>query len=1283
MFTFPLGSLSALTNIPTRESIGVGLRISFMGEGLVLAAALQCARDRIHDVVGLFATSAAEAEPLSRLCPCITPDMMTPFDFADRHPADVLISAANRYVLDPATLSRPRLGCVNYHNGPLPNYAGLRATAWAVLNGEAAHGVTWHRIDAGIDTGPILSQRVFDIDPEETTASLNARCTAAAIGCLDDVFARIEKSDLSGLPQRVAGRSYFGRDDVVPDAGLIDWHWPSERILRLVRACDWGPTANDFGTAAVAFRGIAAFVRSAHSAAASAPAGQVVACDGVRVTVGCGDGAVTVELDRSIDIQPGQHLDVHDGATRSELAAWHRRALRQETQSLPALLRLKARSERRGPESAVSLRASPADIATALAAADGRNAVLAVQTPATIEGLCQRWLPYHFATATLTDRVSLPGDLHLRRPEFAWADGWAARASASAHSLGDGVYTVRCRAIRMLAEDLVRELAGRTTPALEAPRPTVVELLDRLAAVNPAAPALQVRHEAISRGDLQRRSSAIAAALIQAGLRLEDGVGLYLPAGIDFVVCALGAMRAGAAYVPLDIAAPPLRLMNAIADAGITHVLAHGPVLDAFSGITVIDVNETYLDERGVLPTPDPNRCAYRIFTSGSTGRPKAVEVEHAGLSNLIAHYGASLGLGPGTRWPMLASTVFDASTADVWPTLAHGGVVLIPTLGLLIDADGLIAWLCAERVTAAFVPTAVAERLLDRDWPRGMALRTLLTGGDTLHRRPPPGLPFQLLNTYGPTENTIDSLWHRVEPGSGQPPIGCPIGGVSAYILDDDGRPVAPGETGELTLGGLQLARGYRGQPALTARAFEPDPRALNRRRYRTGDRVSRNSSGVVSFHGRRDDQVQLRGLRVELGEIEAMAKAEPRVAQAACVPERSGTEIIGLAIFIVIAPGQLATAADLGAWFEQHLPPALRPRSIIITDYLPFTPTGKLDRAALAVQRLTSAPNPEPNGDPVLVAWSRHVRPASDGEPADFWSSGGDSLAVLTMLLEIESTTGVRVSLGSFIAAPTLQELQRLVAARAKSTLIELAPGRGPPIVCWYAAAGDLGPYRHLLRGLTGRRVVGLISPGLSSPDHRPASIEEAVTAGLAALDEAGIIEAAAMLGYSWAGLLAFEAVRQLRAQGRVPPYLALIGSVPPAGPGTALFRNCVRLGRTVAKIARNVVKAPFTGRSPFQQLETWSALERHHRRLGRAYRPKGKVLVQAGLFRELVDSGLTTRLKRLLTYEDMGWRWWMATPVKLTWLEHDHRTIIKADGAATLAPLILEAVSTTIPC
>jgi len=300
-----------------------------------------------------------------------------------------------------------------------------------------------------------------------------------------------------------------------------------------------------------------------------------------------------------------------------------------------------------------------------------------------------------------------------------------------------------------------------------------------------------------------------------------------------------------------------------------------------------------------------PTRRAYIIYTSGSTGQPKGVEIEHHSLTNLVWHYREWLGLKAGDRATLLAHVTFDASVADIWPALCTGGTVLIPPKSVLVDVDDLMGWLVESRATFAFVATALAEVVLERPWPATVALRHFATGGDTLHRRSRADLPFTVLNTYGPTENTVDSTWAVVRPAEEgrRPTIGRPIRNVRVHVVDDTGRAVGIGQEGELLLGGEQVARGYLGRPELTAEKFVPDvySSVAGARLYRTGDWVRWSEEGELEFLGRRDDQIQIRGRRVELGEIEARIRECTGVDQACCVPEKDGNAVSGVVAHVV----------------------------------------------------------------------------------------------------------------------------------------------------------------------------------------------------------------------------------------------------------------------------------------------------------------------------------------------------------------------------------------------
>jgi amino acid adenylation domain-containing protein len=938
------------------------LRLLFIGEGLVLAGAIEIARSRGHEIAAVFSTTATEAAAMaSASFPVFGPKGRVA-DFVASHDCDILFSIANGRILDAATLARPRLAAVNYHNGPLPAYAGMWVTAWAVFNGEEHHGITWHLIAPGIDTGPILVQRRFPLAPTETSGSLNLHCTEAALESLEEVFDKCEQGAIAGEPQDFSRRSYYGRSDTAPNGGVIDWNWPAENIVRLVRACDWGSSANAFGQAKLAVPGGGTHaVRSASVAPGTGAPGAVLASDDQGLVVACGAGAVRLRLTYAADL--------------SSLASLMNR--------------------------------EPCDH-------------LVVNAPAP------------------------PAKT-------------AAKRSGSFHSIVD--------AIAALADGA------------------------------PHAHAIVDDGPPVTREVLTQRSRALATALLSAGLRPDDGVGILLPGGADFVAAALGAMRAGGAYVPLDPSSPPARLMYEIAEAGVTHVVADrdcsfGPA--DFPEVVFLTVSQFdgRIDDHD-FPKIGPDQCAYRIFTSGSTGRPKAVEITHGALANLVAHYHNALPMGSGDRMTALAHTTFDASVGDIWPILSAGGALLIPPKHVLLEPENLIQWLARARATFAFVPTAIAERLFSLPWPKGMEFKTLLTGGSTLHNRPPPGLPFRVMNTYGPTENTVDSLWAEIGSAGGRPPIGSPIAGVTCTVVDDNRKPVRHGEIGELVLRGAQVARGYRGRPQLNAEHFDL---LQEERAYFTGDLVRINSDGDFEFHGRIDDQIQLRGIRVEPGEIEALLKADPRVAEAVCLPVRNGTEVTGLTAHVSPAVGLASTetlAHELRDLLRGQLPAAIVPKEIKLHAVLPYTNAGKVDRLAL-IKSDDAVPLGDPStreSDPIRATWLEVLPGAiGAGEDQSFWDLGGDSLAAIGLLMRLESTAGVRVPVGRFLTNPSLAGLRHAISLQRKSMAVRLDTNesKNPDNLVALQPHGQRAPL-FVIHGYGGT-VLGYVELARNFAHHRP---------------------------------------------------------------------------------------------------------------------------------------------------------------------------------------------------
>jgi amino acid adenylation domain-containing protein/non-ribosomal peptide synthase protein (TIGR01720 family) len=407
------------------------------------------------------------------------------------------------------------------------------------------------------------------------------------------------------------------------------------------------------------------------------------------------------------------------------------------------------------------------------------------------------------------------------------------------------------------------------------------------------------------------RASRLAGELRSLGVGPDVPAGLCVERSPELVTGALAVLLAGGAYLPLDPAWPEDRLAFVVEESRMPVLLVRGEAPSWVNGVKVIDLDRPPSAEPVQPPPPDPDRLAYVIYTSGSTGRPKGVQVPHRGLLNLVLWHQRTYGVTREDRATLVASPAFDASVWEIWPYLAAGASLHVPDSGLRLDPERLLAWMVEEGITLSFLPTPLAEQVLDVRPPEGLRLRALLTGGDRLQQAPRQPLPFALVNHYGPTESSVVATCAGVEPGSSRAPvIGRPIAGTRAYVVDALLQPAPIGIPGELVLAGSGLARGYLGRPDLTAERFIPDPFSEGGERlYRTGDLARLLPDGNLDFLGRVDTQVKLRGFRIELGEIESALLRHPEVREAV-VTLRDGAA--GLAAYVVCRPESITGTGE-----------------------------------------------------------------------------------------------------------------------------------------------------------------------------------------------------------------------------------------------------------------------------------------------------------------------------------------------------------------------------------
>jgi amino acid adenylation domain-containing protein len=592
---------------------------------------------------------------------------------------------------------------------------------------------------------------------------------------------------------------------------------------------------------------------------------------------------------------------------------------------------------------------------------------------------------------------------------------------------------------------------GQAEPASTVPPASarVDELFAAVAAAHPGQVALidSADGRGIRYRELAARARGVAAELTALGVGRGDFVGITLPRSTDLIVAILGVLGAGAAYVPLDPGYPAerLRIMNRSVS---TKVIIGQMPVDL--GIRCIPLPESEAPA-GPAAGGSPGDAAYVMFTSGSTGVPKAVVVPHRAIVRLVR--GANFAdMGPDQRWLHAASPAFDASTLELWAPLLNGGtVVIVPGRSSVADLGRAIE---RYRVSAGFITTGLFNVIVDSDPGILRPFRQLITGGEAAspdHVRRALGVVPVVINGYGPTENTTFTCCHRMTDPSqvrSPVPIGTPICGTTVYVADAYQNLLPPGAVGELLTGGEGLATGYAGSPALSAERFVPSPVGPpGARLYRTGDFGWIDADGLVHFAGRRDDQVKVRGFRIELAGIERALAEYPRVDQAAVTVYTDPTGDRRLVGYTVGAAGR----EELIEFLRGELPEYMVPSQWVRLDAMPLSSTGKVDRRALPEPG--SAPVSEPTAatatarartvvEELLIAWYCELLGIPDvGPDTDFFASGGHSLFASRLVARIRATFGVEMPLAVVFASPRLGDLAAEVAAAVRTDL--------PPIV------------------------------------------------------------------------------------------------------------------------------------------------------------------------------------------------------------------------------------------
>lgn len=735
------------------------------------------------------------------------------------------------------------------------------------------------------------------------------------------------------------------------------------------------------------------------------------------------------------------------------------------------------------------------------------------------------------------------------------------------------------------------------------------ELFEEQVERTPDAVALIFEDRQMTYRELNQRTNRLARQLRNRGVGPEVLVGICMERSLEMVVGILGILKAGGAYVPLDPTYPRERLDFMVEDTGIKVLLTQRRLVAAIpeGTLEMLCLEDEQDPEAGesyqIVPVgTTAENLAYVMYTSGSTGTPKGVEVTHRGVVRLVRNTGFAR-IDDREIFLQLAPISFDASTLELWAALLNGATCVIFTTETLSPSK-LAEHIHRHSVSTLWLTSSLFNAFIDEDPTALRGISQLLIGGEQLSalhvRLAQKHLPgTQIINGYGPTENTTFTCCHSIPHGFGPEfttiPIGRPIANTEVYILDKHLQPVPIGVPGELFAGGDGLARGYLNQPGLTGEKFVPNPFAAEpgARLYRTGDLVRYLSGGAIEFLGRIDHQVKIRGFRIELGEIESVLGHQESVREVVVLVREDVPGDKRLVAYIVPQEQQPPSVVTLRQYLKDKLPEYMVPGAFVLLEKFPLNPNGKVDRGALPPpwQNLASlkdtfvAPR-TPIEQSLAELWAEVLKLEKVGINDNFFELGGNSLLAVRLFVRIRKFAGVDLPLATLFRSPTIRGLAELLAPGATAVpdpavitpggaspdqqwrcLVPMQPHGGrPPFFIVHAVGGNVLNYLPLLQHLgPDQPVYGLQARGLDGVQSAFSSIEEMAGHYITEIRSVQPSGPYSLGGASFGGTVAFEIAQQLTRQGEKVALLALFDSVGPGDQGYRYWRSSLKMRLT----------------------------------------------------------------------------------------------------------------------
>nr|WP_320204182.1 non-ribosomal peptide synthetase [Serratia marcescens] len=774
---------------------------------------------------------------------------------------------------------------------------------------------------------------------------------------------------------------------------------------------------------------------------------------------------------------------------------------------------------------------------------------------------------YPFVLSVEDGGDSLGLTAQVRQPiEAQSVCGYMAQAlSALAQALEQAPQTPVCELEVMPDEEYALQLCRWNHTAEAYPADTCVhELFEQQARQTPQAIALIQDAQRLSYAQLNARANRLAHRLIERGVQPGDRVAVRLARSIELVCAQLAVIKAGAAYVPIDPQLPAARQAWIADDSGACLMLTDAVGDESIPQLTVKD-----REAEGHVGNPalrvSSGATAYIMYTSGSTGTPKGVMTPHQGITRLVRNnrYAA---FDADDRIAFAANPAFDASTMEVWAALLNGGALVVIAPEVMMEAERLAAELQRHRITTLFLTTALFNQYVHSISGALAQLKYLISGGE----KEDPGAyarllqergPVHLIHAYGPTETTTFATTARIERAEGEErlPIGKPIGNTRAYLLDARGRPVPMGAVGELHIGGVGVALGYLNRPELTAQRFLSDPfnPVGGGRMYRTGDLARYLPDGSLEYQGRCDQQIKLRGFRIEPGEIEVQLAASPWVREA--VVQVCSTEHHPRLVAWIVPTADVDRSAlqgQLRAYLSERLPEYMVPSAYVWLDALPLTANGKLDRRALPEPERAAVGTREyaaPQGETETTlarVWCELLEIGQIGRHDNFFELGGHSLLAVRLSSQLRQQ-GITLPVQAIFNHPILAELaERIDRRTAEAPLRKAVPARSsgsrPPLFFVPTGFGDHSYVFELAKEID--ETFPVYAVPWPAVEEKPATMSDMAASAVALIREVQPQGPYHLAGYSSGGVLAYAIAEQLQSAGEAVAFLGLIDTLRP---------------------------------------------------------------------------------------------------------------------------------------